>query len=83
MGCDKVDLGGFTAIVCRRGGRRRAASCGLPGCDREHTRLCAFELSGTRSHKTCDAKQCDGHATNVGPERDYCPAHAKQMALAT
>jgi hypothetical protein len=27
--------------------------------------------------KTCDAPMCDEHATNVGPNLDHCPEHAK------
>jgi len=37
-------------------------------------KLCDFELHGGR---TCDAKLCARHATTVGPERDFCPPHAK------
>ena len=46
MGCDKVNLDGVTAIVCRRGKPRRRANCSVPGCNREHTKLCDFPLAG-------------------------------------
>lgn len=70
-------LPGVTMIVCRRGARPRAAPCDLAGCNREHTKLCDFPLRGKRAGATCDAKICDAHATQVGPGRDYCPAHAR------
>ena len=58
---------GTKAIVCTGG--RKAAPCGF--CAKAHTRLCDYP-SGKG---TCDAKMCEGHATSVGPDRDFCPKH--------
>jgi len=80
MTCHVVKVGGFTSIVCTRG-ERPPAPCSVPGCGRTHEILCDHPLKGTRSGKTCDAKLCRAHAVNVGPDRDYCPAHARQQAL--
>lgn len=66
-----------TIIVCRRGPRRRAAPCSVPGCSASHERLCDFPLKGKKAGQTCDAKLCLEHATRVGLDRDYCPPHAK------
>lgn len=44
---------------------------------RRHTKLCDFALTGKKAGQTCDAPLCDRCATRVGPNRDYCPAHAR------
>lgn len=76
MKCTPIKLGaGVFAIVCTRGERRKAR-CSVPGCDRDHARLCDFPVHRRGVSTTCNAKLCDGHATNAGPERDYCPAHS-------
>jgi hypothetical protein len=73
------------AIVCSRGGRRKAP-CSVAGCGRDHTKLCDHPVARRHRFKgklpsaTCDAKLCDGHAVPQGPDRDYCPAHAKKAA---
>lgn len=62
-------------IGCTRtmGGR---AVCDIAGCSRAHTTLCDWKLKGAKAGQTCSARLCASHATNVGPERDLCPAHA-------
>ena len=74
MTCDvKKDANGVTAILCSRGSHRALCEC----CGkRMHTKLCDFKLAGAMVGKTCDRKMCDSCATNVGRNRDYCPAHA-------
>ncbi len=75
MPCDvKRDEKGITMIACSRGGRR--ALCNACG-KRPHAVLCDYPLRGARAGQTCDAKVCGGCAVHVGPDRDYCPAHAK------
>lgn len=82
MTCRPIELpGGITGWVCTRGQSSRPAPCSVPHCGRYHTRLCDFPLAGRKAGKTCDAKLCDVHAVSVGPERDYCPAHARQGEL--
>lgn len=71
MTCHRVDLPGIgVAIVCGPRRRERKCRCGAPA-----TKLCDWpKLSG---NGTCDRAVCDACAVNVGPDRDYCPAHAK------
>jgi hypothetical protein len=72
MTCQKINLGdGTVAIVCSRS--RKAAKCQF--CQEPHTRLCDYPVA---PGKTCDAKLCGWHAHRVGPEKDYCPTHAKE-----
>lgn len=76
MTCEPIEDkdGRVVGIVCCRD--KRAARCSVPGCDRYATALCDWP---TRSASgTCDKRLCRGHATNVGDDRDYCPAHAKR-----
>lgn len=69
MACKKIKLEGATAIVCTRGKKTKVAPCGF--CKESHTKLCDYPMR----HGTCDLKMCDVHATNVGPDQDYCPTH--------
>ena len=67
MPCERIG----NAIICSRGGSRGAkcAYCGRPG-----KVLCDFPLTAARAGQAC--------ATHVGPDEDYCRAHAKmRMAL--
>lgn len=34
--------------------------------------LCDYEIEPGR---TCDKRMCSGHATRIGPEKDFCPDH--------
>ena len=63
---------GTVAIVCTRGAAKAPALCEF--CAKIHTKLCDFPVWG----KTCDKRMCDEHATEVGPDKDYCPPHAKE-----
>jgi hypothetical protein len=59
---------------------RSSKKCSVPGCDGSMTKmiiLCDFPLTGTMKGKTCSKPLCSRHATHVGPNRDYCPTHAK------
>jgi len=82
MGCEitRDAAGNLTTIVCSRG--RRRAYCEEPGCRRDSERLCDYPLRGEKAGKTCDRKLCGGHARRVGPDRDYCPAHAAEVRTA-
>lgn len=62
-------------VACSRG-RTRHAPCDCCG-KRPHTKLCDYPLQGKRAGQTCDRKMCASCATKVGPDRDYCPPHAK------
>ncbi len=81
MSCEPiVGADGRTVrLACTRG--RKHAACSVPGCGREHTKLCDYALTNTSSG-TCDAKLCDAHASRVGPDRDYCPPHARLAQVA-
>ena len=76
MACRPFNLGnGVTGIICTRGGRR--SYCSSPGCTNYSEKLCDYPVTRAGVQGTCDAKLCMRHATHVGPDRDYCPPHAK------
>ena len=73
MTCSKMQLpDGGRAIVCSRGRKPKRKRCEVSGCTVPHTKLCDYPV---KRKKTCDMKLCSGHATSVGPDRDYCPSH--------
>ncbi len=55
-------------------GRPRRKTCRF--CSRTYYdgKLCDYPVGG----KTCDAPMCNGCATRVGPDLDYCPNHKDQ-----
>jgi len=61
--------GGGVAFV--DGGKPRGWRCGF--CFLGAALRCDWPVA---EGKTCDARMCPDHATKVGPDRDYCPAHA-------
>jgi hypothetical protein len=69
MPCNYYNLGnGISVIACSRGGKKCA-------CGNHYTKLCDYPvktLSGT-----CDRPLCSKCSVSVGPNRDYCPAHAR------
>jgi hypothetical protein len=77
MPCIPINLGnGVTGIVCTRGERaKRCKACG----DRA-SRQCDFGLTARAAGRTCDVHLCERCAVVVGPERDYCPPHARLAA---
>ena len=78
MACEiKPFVGGGFAIICSRG-RKPRALCQEPGCKNIHTKLC--DWPGPHAG-TCDRMLCDDHATSVGDDKDYCPAHAREKEL--
>lgn len=64
--------GGLEAIVCSRG--RRKQLCSVAECYSNGTLLCDFP-DAKRKSGTCDKPVCHRHATKIGPDVDYCPAH--------
>lgn len=71
MTCHRVNLpGGGFAIVCTPRQRERKCRCGRPA-----TKLCDWKKMSGKG--TCDKAICDACAVNVGPDKDYCPDHAK------
>lgn len=72
MGCIPIGGGGF---ACSRTGPKACSSCSVLT---RRPKLCDFPLAGAKAGKTCDRALCDGCATSIGPNRDYCPAHARQ-----
>ena len=69
--CQVIDVPGGQAIVCSRGETKRCS------CGNRMTKLCDWPLTGGKAGKTCDRPMCDKCATRVGPNRDFCPAHAR------
>jgi hypothetical protein len=52
-------------------------------CGRISVALCDAPAGQTLDGKpvTCDMPMCERHRTNVGPNLDHCPRHAKQQRL--
>lgn len=75
MTCTTVKLGSNYAIVCSSAPRARTCKCG-----KRSTKLCDWVIGVGRGQiaMTCDMDLCDGCATHVGPNKDLCPAHAKE-----
>lgn len=71
-----VAAGGGAGFVCVRGQRRKL--CGVPSCGRPQVALCDHPVERGGRRGTCDASMCEAHRTRVGPNRDHCPAHAKE-----
>lgn len=69
--------GNWIGVICGRG--PRAPKCKF--CSKTSTKLCDFPIHGSKKGKTCDAPICDGHATSVGEDCDFCPHHCKQEEL--
>ena len=72
MTCHPLGNGG--GFFCTR--ERRIPPCSVCG-KRLTSKLCDFALTGPRTGDTCNRKLCEGCAVNVGPNRDYCPPHAR------
>ena len=48
--------------------------CSDHRCGDVGTLLCDFPVG---NGKTCDKPICESHATEIGPDTHYCPAHAQ------
>ena len=72
-----------TAIAHVRGAKRKFPRCKfcpvelMQACDAKL--LCDFVVGKTRGGKdiTCDKPICDHCAKEVGPDKHFCPRHAK------
>lgn len=74
MGCRPFNAGGgVTGIACSRGSGKPCSACGAS----KATRLCDYPLRGAKQGQTCSRPICDKCTVKVGPERDYCPPHAR------
>lgn len=62
--------GEVIGIACTRGAIR--CECGSAS-----SKLCDFPLKGAKAGKTCDRRICGRCAVVMGPNKDYCPAHAR------
>jgi hypothetical protein len=63
-----------TIFICSRGARW-TARC---SCGEKASKQCDFPLKGRAQGKTCDRHLCSKCAhpqPQVGPDKDYCPAH--------
>lgn len=74
MPCNIRNLGGRgVAIYCSRGGRTKpCVTCGKPS-----TLLCDYPVTRDGKPGTCDRAMCPAHRKRVGPDTDYCLAHAE------
>lgn len=78
MACETFRTPNGIVVAC---GRKRRAACQVPNCGRPHEKLCDFQVCAAPSSagaRTCDMKLCRAHAKSVGPDRDFCPAHAER-----
>lgn len=73
MTCERVNIGGVTAIVC--GPRRRRPRC---GCGRPASLECDWKVPSRKSG-TCDAPICERCAVSPAPEKDLCAVHALEF----
>lgn len=55
-------------------GRGNSPSC---ACGARASRKCDYLLRGGKQGWTCDRDLCGSCAVRVGPDRDYCVAHAQ------
>lgn len=83
----RTDLKDGSTAIAHMSGSNLPRPCAWPDfknprerCCRWATTLCDFPVG---EGKTCDRPMCKRHATSVGPDRDYCPAHAQPAAGAT
>lgn len=68
----RLDLpGGGVAIVCGRSPSKRCK------CGKVATIQCDYPVVRKGVAGTCDRHCCRSCATNVGPNRDFCPPHAR------
>lgn len=67
--------GNAIAVTCSRGDRRKP--CSTANCTGRATKLCDYPLA---KGGTCDRPVCARCATSVGPDKDYCPPHARHAA---
>lgn len=75
MPCHHIELpGGARAIICTRTKPKKCFYCGRPS-----EILCDYPVEGNKSG-TCDKPCCHLCSKRVGPDRDYCEAHAKLEA---
>lgn len=72
MPCNRVNVGGVTAIVCTSG-RRKRCRCGKPA-----TLECDWKVPKRKSG-TCDKPICSSCAISPAPGKDICPDHAEDL----
>jgi hypothetical protein len=51
--------------------------CQTTGCYGVEEKLCDYPVTRKGKPGTCDRKLCSRCAVNVGPNKDYCPPHAR------
>lgn len=64
---------GVVLFACSRGRSRHRCSCGA-----DATKQCDYPVVRNGVVVTCDAHVCAKCATNVAPEKDLCPPHARR-----
>jgi hypothetical protein len=73
MPCNLINDGkGGQVIVCGRGNRIK--HCVV--CGRAAFLLCDYPVIRDGKETTCDRPCCRRHAEKLGPDKDYCRAHA-------
>lgn len=60
-------------FICGRSSRKTCSSCGRPA-----NKLCDYPVQRRGAAPgTCDRPICSACAVKVGPDKDYCGAHAR------
>ena len=82
MGCRVthvlVDGEPVAMIVCGR--KARGKQCVV--CKTQYDiRLCDYPLRGAKQGQTCGRPVCGAHAMHQPPDVDYCPSHARVLAV--
>lgn len=78
MPCKVIDLpGGGRAILKLQAPRKRfCVTCGKPA-----PVLCDYPVKRAGKETTCDRACCRAHCVSIGPDRDYCLAHAEGSGI--
>ncbi len=72
MACRHFKIGNSTGIIC--GPKPRVRKCHK--CHKDSVVLCDYPVVRNGRQTSCDAPCCRAHAKVVGPDLDYCVAHA-------
>jgi hypothetical protein len=81
MPCSRIKLPDGTVAIVRHAKQRfpKCKFCPDQFSAADATLLCDFEIGRTLGGEpiTCDAKFCEGCGRSVGPDKDFCPKHAR------
>ena len=67
-------------VIGRACYREKRAHCQTKHCRGAAVLLCDYPVKRRGKATTCNRHVCRGCAKSIGPERDYCPPHARLHA---